>query len=180
MPELVHEQLAAWGNFYVIIGSAGAALIGIQFVVVTLIADMPSRTDPEAIGAFGTPTVVHFASTLFVAAAMSAPWRSFAPLALVLAVCGFGGLVYGGVIARRARRQTNYQPVLSDWIWFVVVPTASYATLALSALFLRAAHVDDLFVVAAAALVLLLVGIRNAWDSVTHLVVSRAASAHEG
>jgi len=30
---------ADWGNYYLIVGSAGAALIGIQFVVMTLIGD---------------------------------------------------------------------------------------------------------------------------------------------
>jgi hypothetical protein len=34
--------LAEWANFYVIIGSSAGALIGLQFVVITLIADAPS------------------------------------------------------------------------------------------------------------------------------------------
>ncbi len=32
---------AGWENFYVIVGSSAGALIGLQFVVITLIADMP-------------------------------------------------------------------------------------------------------------------------------------------
>ncbi len=34
-------ELAKWDNFYVIVGSAAGALIGLQFVVLTLIADKP-------------------------------------------------------------------------------------------------------------------------------------------
>ena len=38
--------LAEWGNFYVIVGSSAGALIGLQFVVIMLIADMPiARAD---------------------------------------------------------------------------------------------------------------------------------------
>ncbi len=53
-------ELAKWQSFYVIVGSSGAALIGVQFVMVALIANMRMRTTAESISAFGTPTVVHF------------------------------------------------------------------------------------------------------------------------
>jgi hypothetical protein len=33
--------LAGWENFYVIVGSSAGALIGLQFVVMALVADMP-------------------------------------------------------------------------------------------------------------------------------------------
>jgi hypothetical protein len=59
--EFASPPLSAWGNFYVIVGSAGAALVAIQFVVITLIAAMRLRPTPDSISAFGTPTVVHLA-----------------------------------------------------------------------------------------------------------------------
>ena len=52
------SELATWDSFYVIVGSAAGALIGLQFVVVTLIAQRPMRAAPEASAAFGTPTIV--------------------------------------------------------------------------------------------------------------------------
>ena len=36
--------LNGWENFYVIVGSSAGALIGLQFVVMTLIANMPMTT----------------------------------------------------------------------------------------------------------------------------------------
>ena len=36
--------LSGWENFYVIVGSSAGALIGLQFVVITRIADIPSET----------------------------------------------------------------------------------------------------------------------------------------
>ena len=61
------SELAAWDSFYVIVGSAAGALIGLQFVVVTLIAQRPTRAAPDASAAFGTPTIVHFGAVLLLA-----------------------------------------------------------------------------------------------------------------
>jgi len=60
-----------WANFDVIVGSSGGALIGLQFVVITLIAGRRQRTQTGAVSAFGTPTVVHLTSALLVSAIMS-------------------------------------------------------------------------------------------------------------
>lgn len=65
--------LTSWENFYVIIGSASAALTGLMFVVITLIAGTEMQKGNETLGAFGTPTVVHFGVALFVAVLISAP-----------------------------------------------------------------------------------------------------------
>jgi len=51
-----------------------------------------------------------------------------------------------------------------------------YGALALSAVFLRRNSPVELFVVGAAALSLLLIGIHNAWDSITHVVISTPRS----
>ena len=166
------DGLAPWGNFYVIVGSAAAALVGIQFVVIALIANMRRRTTPETISAFATPTVVHLGGALVVSALMSAPWHSLRLLSIAVAMSGVGGLAYVTVATRRARRQTTYKPVLEDWVWYAVLPCSAYAALAVAALLLSARTEAAVVVVAAAALGLLLVGIHNAWDTVTHIVVT--------
>ena len=68
------SELAEWDSFYVIVGSAAGALIGLQFVVMTLLANMPiARVDAQAGEAFGTPNVVHFGVVLLLSAVGSAP-----------------------------------------------------------------------------------------------------------
>jgi hypothetical protein len=165
------QQLTAWESYYVIVGSSGAALIGLQFVVITLIAGMRRRTDAGALSAFGTPTVVHLTGALLVSAIMSAPWPTLFPASVTLALCGLGGLAYGAVVFRRARGQSGYKPVWEDWLWFTILPSCAYAALTLGAVFLRGATAPALFAIGATALGLLLIGIHNAWDTVTHLVV---------
>lgn len=170
MTELAHPSLAEWESFYVIVGSSGAALIGLQFVVMTLIAGLPARPSAATLSAFGTPTVVHLSSALLVSAVMSAPWHSFFPASETLGLCGLGGILYGAVVVRRARAQTGYEPVWQDWLWFAALPWGTYAALGLGALLLRADTEKALFVIAASALGLLLIGIHNAWDTLTHIV----------
>ena len=166
MPE---SRLSAWESFYVIVGSSGAALLGLQFVVMTLIAGIRRRTPAETISAFGTPTVVHLSGALFVSAIMSAPWSSLAAASAALAAFGFGGLAYGALVIRRARRQTGYKPVGEDWFWYLILPFVVYAGLAVAALLLQTTPLGA-FGIAAATLGLLLIGIHNAWDTVTHIV----------
>ncbi|GJG85774.1 hypothetical protein tb265_09550 [Gemmatimonadetes bacterium T265] len=182
--EAAHAALAAWATYYEITGSAAAALTGLQFVVQTLIAqgDVPAPGPAAAestVAAFGTPTVVHFAAALLTSAGLSAPWPSLAALRVVLGTAGAAGLAYAGVVLRRARRQTSYRPVLEDWVWHVVLPAAAYAGLALAAWWLREPGAG-LFVVGATTLLLLCVGIHNAWDSVSYLTARRRSPPAPG
>src|SRR5881275_2255618 len=87
-------------NFYVIIGSSAAALTGLQFVVVVLGAEARSL-GPE-VGAFGTPTVVHFCAVLLMSAILSVPWRAVSNAGLALGAVGVAGIVYMAVVIRRA------------------------------------------------------------------------------
>jgi hypothetical protein len=171
----MHEPataLSTWESFYVIVGSSGGALIGLQFVVITLLESRRRLADSDSVGAFGTPTVVHFASALIVATVMSAPWPSLFAPSVASTICGLGGLGYCGIVIRRARRQTTYKPVFEDWLWYSILPCIVYAALALSVFFLYRNTQAELFVVGAAALALLVMGIHNSWDSITHIVVS--------
>jgi hypothetical protein len=170
-------QLTEWESFYVIVGSSAAALTGLMFVVITLIADLEAqRTSGGALAAFGTPTVVHFCAALIVSAILSAPWHSLTRVAAAVAVCGIWGVTYTLIVARRARRQNTYQPVFEDWLWHTVLPLGSYAALLLAAIVLPGNAERSLFVVAAAVLSLVLIGIHNSWDTVTYLALSQ----HEG
>ena len=167
------SPLAAWESFYVIIGSAAAVLIGLQFVAITLGAEINVPGSSTAVGAFGTPTIVHFCAVLLIAAILSAPWPALASVALALGVCGVVGLAYAVIVVMRTRRQTVYVPVLEDWIWHSVLPLVAYATLLISALMLQRNPETIPFVIGGTALLLLFVGIHNAWDAVTFIAVER-------
>jgi len=163
--------LAGWENFYVIVGSSAGALIGLQFVVITLIADMPmARGVAQAGAAFVTPTIVHFGSVLLLAAVLCSPWHGLGVAGVLWGLIGLCGTVYEAVVAWRMRAQTAYQPEREDWLFHALLPFAAYAALVGSAFAARGYAREALFGVGAAALLLLFVGIHNAWDSVTYHV----------
>jgi hypothetical protein len=163
-------DLAAWESFYVIVGSAAGALIGLQFVVVTLIAQRPVRASPDGSAAFGTPTVVHFGTALLLAALSRVPWPTIAAPAALWAVVGCAGIAYVVVVWRRMRRQGVYEPQFEDWLFHIVLPMAAYAVLTLSAVATMLIEREALFGIAAACLLLLFIGIHNAWDAVSYHV----------
>jgi hypothetical protein len=173
MQEAAVSLLTTWENFYVIIGSSAAALTGLMFVVITLIAGTREPGRSGAIAAFGTPNVVHFCAALLVAALLSAPWQALSNvgLLLLLGLCGLGGVIYIVIVVRRARRQNGYQPVLEDWLWHAVFPLVSYTALVVATIMLPGNPVPALFVIGAVTVLLLFIGIHNAWDTVTYLVV---------
>jgi hypothetical protein len=172
MEEGAASLLTRWESFYVITGTAAATLTGLQFVVITLGAQM-NRGNVEANRAFGTPTIVHFCAVLFIAGILTAPWPSLAGVALVLGLCGVAALVYGAVILRIVRRQTTYMPVLEDWVWHFTLPPLAYAILLVAAIILQSNPMVSLFVVAGMALLLLFVGIHNAWDAATFIALNQ-------
>jgi hypothetical protein len=167
------SELATWDSFYVIVGSAAGALIGLQFVVVTLIAERPELRVAEAGAAFVTPTIVHFGSVLLLSALLRVPWRSIVPAAALWALMGFSGVAYAVTVARRMRKQGVYQPEFEDWLFHVLLPLVAYALL-IPTSFAATSHTREaLFGVGAAALLLLFIGIHNAWDSIAyHVFVS--------
>ena len=114
-----------------------------------------------------------------LSALVSVPWSGIATVAALWGVVGLCGMVYTVIVARRLRVQTTYQPVFEDWLFHVLLPLAAYAALAVSA---GAAHSHArpaLFLVAAAALLLLFIGIHNAWDTVTYHVFVRKREPRE-
>ena len=98
------RALSGWENFYVIVGSSAGALIGLQFVVLTLIANRPVvRGEAQAGAAFSTPSVVHFGVVLLLSAVISAPWDGIGAVAVLCGGVGLSGIVYAVIVARRLR-----------------------------------------------------------------------------
>lgn len=167
--------LSPWHTFYAIVGTAAATLTGLMFVVITLSAGARTRRNPgmsDGIGAFSTPTVFHFEIALLVAAILSAPWPMLWNVDLLLGLGGVGGVAYSMIVVRRVlrvRQQSNYTTVLEDWLWYIVFPLVSYIALVVATIMLPMNAALVLFVIAAAVIFLVFIGIHNAWDLVVFL-----------
>jgi hypothetical protein len=177
MQEAVLSPLATWQNFYVIVGTAAATLTGLMFVVITLIAQVQVQVSSprSGIAVFNTPNVVHFGAALLVAAILCAPWQALWNAALLLGLSGLGGMTYVIIVLWLARhRLADYQLVLSDWLWYTVLPLVSYTALVVAAILLPSHPAPALFVIAAGTVLFLFIGIHNAWDVVTYTAIERS------
>jgi hypothetical protein len=174
------SSLKAWESFYVIVGSSAGALTGLQFVVLTLITEAGMLTGGgETLAAFGSPNVVHFCTALLVSAIASAPWDGLGPAGIAFGLVGVGGFVYSVNVLRRSMRQKGYQPVLEDWIWHAALPILAYAALVYAGIAIARGSADAEYIVGAASLLLVFIGIHNAWDTVTYVTLERAKRESE-
>jgi len=177
-PEAAVLPLDTWENFYVMVGTAAATLTGLMFVVITLIAQIQARrqipSSRSHITVFTASNVVHFGAVLLSAGILSAPWPALWPAGLLLGLAGLAGVTFMLIVLWLARRRLSYQPVSFDWLWYTVLPLVSYASLLVAAIVLPSQPVPALFVIAAVTMLLLFIGIRNAWDVVTYTAFERS------
>jgi hypothetical protein len=168
--------LSNWQNFYMIIGTAAATLTGLMFVVITLMAGIEKHVSTlnAGISAFNTPTIVHFCAVLLIAGILSAPWQAFASVSLLLGLSGLGLVSYLIIVVYRMRHVPGYQTPLKDWLWYIALPLISYIVLIAAAVVLPANPGLALYIISAVMVVLLFLGIHNAWDLVTYLAVERS------
>lgn len=177
---MTDSAFAPWSNFYVITGSSSAALIGLMFVVITLVAGRRTAdsgsVSHEGSATFSTPTVVHFCAAFFISAILSAPWHSASHAAAIIALAGLCGVVYILGVTRRTARLTSYDPDVEDWVWFAILPLLAYGAVFVTGVLLFRSSPQALFALAGSVLLLVFIGIRNAWDVITYLAMDRSNS----
>ena len=171
------SAFSEWESFYVIVGSSAGALIGLQFVVLTLLAERPRPRMEEASAAFTSPTIVHFAAVLLLSAVVSVPWHGHDVIVYIWGLISLTGMAYTFTVSRRMRTQHAYKPVFEDWLTHAILPFFSYALLAAAAIVAHAHPHAASFGVAGASLVLLFDSIHNAWDAASYHVISQSKSA---
>jgi len=178
VPEPTVPVIAGWESFYVIIGSSAAALTGLMFVVITLGAERRRVTDEAGLRAFASPTIVHFCAVVLIAALLTMPRHTIESLRLCLFAVAAGGLGCVVWAVMQTRRVMSYEPVLSDWIWHTILPPAAYVGILAAAILLRGAPEGALYLVGGAALGLLFIGIRNAWDAAVWIAMAQPEQDH--
>jgi hypothetical protein len=167
--------LTPWSNFYIMTGSSAAALTGLMFIVITLVmGEERLRRSPDGISAFSTPTVVHLCAAFLFSAALSAPWHTLAAPATLLGIAGLYGVVFVVRVTLRSRRLNFYTPDAEDWACYSILPFFAYAAVLGGAIALPIAPVEAMFAFAAADVLLIVIGIHNAWDIVTYIAVQRS------
>jgi hypothetical protein len=167
MPGVSIELLHGWHDFYVFIGTAAATLIGAMFVVASIGGGFLTRDRSPEIRAFLTPTVVHLATILLASALMLVPGLEAPSLLVPVTAAALAGLAYSGLVALRLlRRRID----IGDRLWYAAAPVAGYAVVLAAALMIALRANGSLDVLAISMAVLLIAGIRNAWDLILFFV----------
>ncbi len=169
MPEAAPPLLASWQQFYEMAGASAAALTGLMFVVISLVRGWEAASSRDGIATFSTPTVLHFGAALLVSAILLAPWHSLTVAGGLVALVGLYGLVHIVRVILLTRRLTSYNADVEDWAYYTILPFIAYGVICGGAIASTAAPEKALFAIAAGIVLLLFIGIRNAWDIVTFL-----------
>jgi hypothetical protein len=165
MMEHLPKQLEAWHDFYLVVGTGAAALTGLLFVIVSLGPHVVAHSTRTGVRAFISPIATHFTTILVISSVMLVPELPVPVLGALLALDGFGGLVYSIWTLAYRRWRENKLPFL-DWIWLVALPIVCFALILVSGVLVAIAGPLGFHAIAAAMLLLIVVGIRNAWDIV--------------
>lgn len=174
MADTVSSLLNTWSSFYIMTGSSAAALTGLMFVVLTLVAGTErARGSQDGTATFSTPTVLHFCAALFVSAVLAAPWSSLLSVSILLGIGGFYGVVYMANIMYRTTRLKIYVADREDWFWYVILPFIAYVALFAGSIAFLSKPVHALFALASSVLLLIFIGIHNAWDIVTFIATGQ-------
>ena len=162
---MLESALKDWHDFYVLLGGAAATLVGLTFVAASIGVGVLTEEHEAGLQAFITPTVVHFAAILFACLLILAPFASVGVLGAVLAAEGIVGVVYSVNVLLHIRRHSfSITLLLVDRVWYAAAPVVAYIVLVGAAASLSSGDGTSLVVLACGLGLLLLAGIRNAWD----------------
>jgi len=162
-----------WDSFYLLVGGAAGALIGLFFIVVTLIRGGDTGLKLRGASVYMTPTVAHLAMVLLLSAVATAPGL---PMPLVGVIFGGCALTCLGFTARALFMFVTESIKASHWsdVWaYSVCPFAACLVMAGSVVLIWFDPVWAARGIAASVVALLLIAIRNAWDLVTWITATK-------
>ncbi len=163
--------LSQWHDFYTLIGAAGATLVGLMFVAASIGAGVFTRAHQVGIRSFLSPTVVHFSAVLFICLIASAPTQTWRSLGIFMILAGFAGSGYAGWIWHRMAKHGLMPTIdLIDRLWYTFLPLLAYLAVLGAGLSLTSHDAGSLDVLAFSLLILLVIGIRNAWDMTVWII----------
>jgi hypothetical protein len=161
MPVAAIEAFHAWHDFYVLLGTGAATLVGAMFVVASIGSSFLTEKSEPQIRAFMTPTVVYLSTVLLGCALTIVPSIDWPAASVGFGLGGLAGLLYS---ARTALRVAGNAVIFVDRLWYGIIPTIGYALILTAALLMAVRARGALETLAVGLVLLLVAGIRNSWD----------------
>jgi len=172
MPDALSQSLRDWQNFYLLIGGAAASLTGLMFVAISLGSGAITQKNVHALRVFVSPTLIHFIYVLATALVVVIPTVTRTRLGILLLLVGVISTGRSITMVPFMRGQHRQQVIdIHDWTWYLAAPTVSYLVFVGTGVGLLLRVRQALDGLALASILLLVAGIRNAWDFVTYLIL---------
>ena len=164
-------MLNDWSGFFTMTGTAGATLVGLLFVAVTLGTGLPTARKLDIAHLSLTPALYSFAGVLLQSMVMLAPWRSTLPHGVLFVVMGIGGWIYRSH-AVRVRRNLHLKAIHStlDRIFHNVAPIAASIILTCGGAGLIAGETFAPSAIAGSTTLFLISGIYRTWGETLALI----------
>ena len=163
------EALKEWREFYLLVGTAGATLLALLFVAVSLGAGFLTEQRQAATRTFMSPVVIHFTSVFFASAIAMVPAHGQEFYAVLFGATAVIGAAVSSVITVQVLR-TDMTRYWQDYLAYGLLPLVGYvALLAAAAIFALGGPVAP-DVLAGSLLLLTIVNIRNVWDLMLTMV----------
>ncbi|HVC59253.1 MAG TPA: hypothetical protein VND19_02670 [Acetobacteraceae bacterium] len=168
------DALGPWREFYTMLGTASATMVGLLFVAATVGAGVFSNDRRAALRVFLSASVVNFSLILAACLVVLAPVRSWVLLGVVILGCGLFGLAHSCVAWRDTLRDGLIKAIdLEDRVWYIVLPIAGYLFVAASGVTLALRLDVGCAALALSMGALLAVGLHNAWDITVRSITRR-------
>ena len=164
-----------WSDYFVLLGTAAAGLIGLLFVVVTLTTGTDRSRALRAGGIYMTPIAAHFGIVLSLCASILVPRLTppqLAALVATFAALGFCAAMRSCFGILDFHRSAD-PPHWSDFWGYGAAPAGAYLLFEAAAYGVWRGAAWAPYLLAAVMLTLLLVAIRNAWDLLTWMAPGR-------
>ncbi|MBV8494166.1 MAG: hypothetical protein JO162_11905 [Alphaproteobacteria bacterium] len=163
MPVPTFEAIHDWHDFFVLLGTGAATLIGAMFVVVSIGSSFLTEKSEPQIRAYMTPTVIHLSTVLLGSILAMLPPIDGPAVIFGFGLIGIAGLVYSGRIALDIAGRAD---LLVDRIWYGIIPTIGYAVILAGAVLIGTGRALSIEALAVGLVLLLIASIRNSWDMI--------------
>jgi len=171
-------SLAMWHDFYTLIGAASATLVALIFVAASIGAGVFTRAHQAGIRSFLSPTVVHFTAILVICLFAIVPTQTWFTMGALLVCSGAAGLAYSAWVWRRMTRYGIIGTIDAiDRLWYAQLPKPAYLLIVVAGVAFWQKSLVGLDLLAASQILLLLIGIRNAWDMTVWIIDRRQPPA---
>lgn len=163
MAELPIED---WHDFYLTTGAGAAAILGATFIVATLTSNVRERS--IGLKGFVTPTAVHLASVFTGSALLLMPTLDVVRAVATFFLGGSAGVIYCAIVWMRIRHMKIDVP---DRLWYAGLPVLCYLAFAVGAVLIWQGRMFAFELFGMAFVALMIIGVRNAWDMATFMIM---------